>query len=668
MARQRQKLDNRGEIEEVRKLFRSVKEVWKKERLQSILLLLDTNNSFAEVASIVGRHPSRVMAWAKVFREEGLNAMLTRNSKNAGRKSKSDQKALDALKEKLKAGEFRTARQIEKWLKDEYGITYGKNSIYYQLGKLGGRLKVPRPSHTKKDEAEGKKFRETLAEKLSDLNLPKDKKVKLWIYDEMRYGLHPLMRTGAGKSTLMSILYGFYQADTGDILINDKVVSIQSSRDAIDAGIGMVHQHFMLVDTFSVLENVMLGAEDHALISKSAADARTELERLASEYQLSVHIDDLISELPVGEQQRTEILKALYRNAEILILDEPTGVLTPQEADQLFRVLNALKERGVTIILITHKLREIMDITDTVSVLRLGEMVAHRNTSETNMSELAELMVGRKLETRNYHRKDSLPANTETGIDVIDLGVIDKTGKQRLKNLSFSVKRGEILGVAGVAGNGQSMLLEVLSGITEPTSGSFVINEQKVSRDNPVGPAEMRSLKVHHVPEDRLKLGLVKAFTAAESSVLGYQRSIQFNLRGLLQLDRIRNACRGLMSGFDVRPGDPKLKSASFSGGNQQKLILARELEKMPDVLLVGQPTRGVDIGAIELIHEKIVEMRDGGCAVLLVSVELDEIMALADRIVVMYEGEIVAEINGRDADKTQLGLMMANAHQDDAA
>lgn len=473
---------------------------------------------------------------------------------------------------------------------------------------------------------------------------------------------------GAGKSTLMSILYGFYQADTGDILINDKVVSIHSSRDAIDAGIGMVHQHFMLVDTFSVLENVMLGAEEHALISKSAADARKELQRLASEYQLSVHIDDLISELPVGEQQRTEILKALYRNAEILILDEPTGVLTPQEADQLFRVLKALKERGVTIILITHKLREIMDITDTVSVLRLGEMVAHRNTSDTNMSELAELMVGRKLETKNYHREASLPAATETGIDVVDLGVVDKTGKQRLKNLSFSVKRGEILGVAGVAGNGQSMLLEVLSGITEPTTGRFIINGKEVTPESPVGPAEMRALKVHHVPEDRLKLGLVKAFTAAESSVLGYQRAVQFNLRGLLQLDRIRNACRGLMSGFDVRPGDPKLKSASFSGGNQQKLILARELEKMPDVLLVGQPTRGVDIGAIELIHEKIVEMRDAGCAVLLVSVELDEIMALADRIVVMYEGEIVAEINGRDADKTQLGLMMANAHKEAAA
>lgn len=473
---------------------------------------------------------------------------------------------------------------------------------------------------------------------------------------------------GAGKSTLMSILYGFYQADSGEVLINNKPVSIQSSHDAIDAGIGMVHQHFMLVETFSVLENVMLGAEDHALLSHSAADARRELQRLADEYQLSVHVDTLVSELPVGEQQRTEILKALYRHAEILILDEPTGVLTPQEADQLFRVLNALKDRGVTIILITHKLREIMDITDTVSVLRLGEMVAHLNTADTNMSELAELMVGRKLETRNYHRSQPLPADTECGIEVVDLGAVDRTGKVRFKNLSFTVKRGEILGVAGVAGNGQSMLLEVLSGITPPTSGQFSINGHTTTVDDPIGPSQMREYKVHHVPEDRLKLGLVKAFTAAESSVLGYQRSGAFNLRGLLQLDTIRGACRRLMESFDVRPGDPKLKSASFSGGNQQKLILARELEKEPEVLLVGQPTRGVDIGAIELIHEKIIEMRDRGCAVLLVSVELDEIMALADRIVVMFEGQIVAQINGRDADKTQLGLMMANAHQGAAA
>ncbi len=473
---------------------------------------------------------------------------------------------------------------------------------------------------------------------------------------------------GAGKSTLMSILYGFYQADSGTVHINGKPAVINSSHDAIDAGIGMVHQHFMLVETFSVLENVMLGAETHALLSRSANDARDKLQQLADDYQLSVNLDALVSTLPVGEQQRTEILKALYRRAQILILDEPTGVLTPQEADQLFRVLDALREQGVTIILITHKLREIMDITDTVSVLRLGEMVAHINTQDTSMAELAELMVGRKLETRNYHRVNPLPADTPLGIEVNDLTVVDSYGKRRINGISFSVRRGEIVGVAGVAGNGQSMLLEVLSGITQPTSGSFTINGQHVSAKEPFNPSRMRGQGVSHVPEDRLKLGIVKAFTAAESSVLGYQRSAKFNLRGLLRLDIIKSACVKLMQGLDVRPGNPHLKSASFSGGNQQKLILARELDKSPDVLLVGQPTRGVDIGAIELIHEKISDMRDIGGAVLLVSVELDEIMALADRIIVMFEGSIVAEVAGTDANKTQLGLMMANAHTDAAA
>ena len=473
---------------------------------------------------------------------------------------------------------------------------------------------------------------------------------------------------GAGKSTLMSILYGLYTADEGEVEIDGQVRSFDGPGDAIAAGIGMVHQHFMLVDTFTVLENVMLGAESHGLIRASAADARTELERLSAEYGLSVHPDALVGKLPVGEQQRTEILKALYRHAEILILDEPTGVLTPQEADQLFAVLRALRERGTTIVLITHKLREIMDVTDTVSVLRLGEMVAHRTTSETSPGELAELMVGRKLETRNYLRE--APATGEPGIDVRGLGLVEH-GQARLSDVTLQVRRGEILGVAGVAGNGQSALLEVLAGITEPTSGAFTINGHEAGPGNLPDPGRMRELRVNHVPEDRLKLGLVKAFTAAESSVLGYQRSADYGregwLKGLLRLDVVRSVCKRLMDGFDVRPANPKLKSASFSGGNQQKLILAREIDKAPEVLLVGQPTRGVDIGAIELIHERLVAMRDAGCAILMVSVELDEIMALSDRIVVMFEGRIVGELAGTEADKTTLGLMMANAHRDGA-
>ncbi len=472
---------------------------------------------------------------------------------------------------------------------------------------------------------------------------------------------------GAGKSTLMSILYGFYQADSGEIRINGKPITIQSSNEAIAAGIGMVHQHFMLVDTFSVIENVMLGAENHVLITPSAADARKELTRLSDEYQLTVDLETAAGELPVGEQQRTEILKALYRHADILILDEPTGVLTPQEVDQLFRVLNALKERGVTIILITHKLREIMDVTDSVSVLRLGEMVAHRETANTSIQELAELMVGRKVNNTNHLREEDVPESAPVGIDVNDVSLTDRHGVPALKNVSFNVRRGEIVGVAGVAGNGQSELLAVLSGITKPTSGTFTINGRVTSPSSPTNPSQMRKLKVNHVPEDRLKLGLVKAFSAAESSVLGYHRSEKLNLRGLLRVSTIKSLCANLMNALDVRPGNPNLKSASFSGGNQQKLILARELDKDPEVLLVGQPTRGVDIGAIELIHEKLVERRDAGCAILLVSVELDEIMALSDRILVMCEGEIVGELRGRDAEKTTLGLMMANAHGSDA-
>ncbi len=470
---------------------------------------------------------------------------------------------------------------------------------------------------------------------------------------------------GAGKSTLMSILYGFYQADSGEILINGKPTKIKSSRDAIDSGIGMVHQHFMLVETFTVLENVLLGAEQSAMLDKSESNAREVLEHLSAEYQLSVPLDAITGELPVGQQQRTEILKALYRNAEILILDEPTGVLTPQEADQLFRVLQALKDRGVTIILITHKLREIMDITDNVSVLRLGEIVSTQRTADTSTAALAELMVGRKLETQHFEKIDN--PDGENGIEVHNLTVKDDRGLTRIDNISFNVKRGEIVGIAGVAGNGQSTLLEVLAGIQSPGSGEFVINGHNVTSTTAISPKEMREIGVQHVPEDRLRLGLIKSFSAAESSVLGYQNRKKFNWRMFLNIRSIRTACKKLMQAFDVRPPDPKLKSSSFSGGNQQKLILARELDQSPSVLLVGQPTRGVDIGAIELIHQKIIEIRDANCAVLLVSVELDEIMTLSDRILVMFEGRIVGTMKGSDADKTTLGLMMANA-MDDAA
>ncbi len=464
---------------------------------------------------------------------------------------------------------------------------------------------------------------------------------------------------GAGKSTLMSILYGFYEADSGEILIGGKPATIRSSRDAISAGIGMVHQHFMLVDNMSVVENIMLGAESGAILTSSVAAARAELERLERDYSLDVDPDALAGDLPVGQQQRVEILKALYRGAEILILDEPTGVLTPQETDQLFRILDSLRKQGVTIVLITHKLREIMAVTDDVSVMRGGEMIAHRETAQTNKEELAELMVGRKV---LLSLDKAAPQAGETVLAVEGLTFVDKAGVPRVDNISFSVRAGEIVGIAGVSGNGQSELLELLSGVRPVTAGGFSLMGERFSASRRLDPAKMRDLKVAHVPEDRLRSGLVRTFAAEESAVLGYHRDAAYNGAVFTKRDAIQQDCATKMTDFDVRPPNPKLKTANFSGGNQQKLVLAREISRDPRLLLVGQPTRGVDIGAIEFIHRNIVAMRDAGSAVLLVSVELDEIMSLSDRILVMFEGRIVGEVPAHEADERLLGLMMANA------
>ena len=475
---------------------------------------------------------------------------------------------------------------------------------------------------------------------------------------------------GAGKSTLMSILYGFYEADSGSIEVDGRPVRIRTSKDAIAAGIGMVHQHFMLVETFSVLENVMLGAESGALLKESRVAARAELQRLSRDYGLSVNPDALTGDLAVGDQQRVEILKALYRHCEILILDEPTGVLTPQETDQLFRILQALKARGVTVILITHKLREIMAVTDAVTVMRQGEVVAERKTAETNRAELAELMVGRKV---RLGLEKVASAATDDVLSVEHLTLVDDAGVKRLDDIGFSLRAGEIVGIAGVSGNGQSELLEVLSGMRAPSAGKMTLLGREISREKPCAPDEMRALGLAHVPEDRHRLGLVTGFAAWESALLGYQREPGCGPAGwgrswLIHRGNAERNCAGLMEGFDVRPRQPVLKSAKFSGGNQQKLILAREMTREPKVLLVGQPTRGVDIGAIEFIHQQIVAMRDKGSAVLLVSVELDEIMSLADRILVMFQGRVVGEVSGAEADERQLGLLMANAQPDTAA
>ena len=458
---------------------------------------------------------------------------------------------------------------------------------------------------------------------------------------------------GAGKSTLMSILYGFYQADNGEIKVNGEKLVIADTDVAIDAGIGMVHQHFMLVEDFTVLENIMLGAEGGALLGKGASAARKELKRLESEYGLEVDPDAVIEELPVGLQQRVEILKAMFRGAEILILDEPTGVLTPAEADHLFRILGMLREQGKTVILITHKLREIMAITDNVSVMRRGEMVATRKTSETTVEELAELMVGRRVLLR-VEKGEANPG--EVALSVRNLTVHDGRGVPMVKNVSFDVRKGEIVGIAGVAGNGQSELLEALSGIRKPHSGEIWIDGKKITHAD---PAQMREIGVAHIPEDRHHMGLILPFEERENNILGYHHRDAYGRGGVLDRQAILEDAKARIEKYDIRPPNPMLKTANFSGGNQQKIVVAREIERDPDILLVGQPTRGVDIGAIEFIHSRIIDMRDSGKAVLLVSVELDEIRALSDRILVMFAGENVGETTP-EADEQKLGLMMA--------
>ena len=463
---------------------------------------------------------------------------------------------------------------------------------------------------------------------------------------------------GAGKSTLMSIIYGFYHADSGEMKVKGAPYKPGGSQDAIAAGIGMVHQHFMLVNTFTVLENIILGVEQGFTLAPSLAAAKKKLKELAAQYGLDVPLDAVVEDLPVGLQQRVEILKALYRGAEILILDEPTGVLTPQEAEHLFAILAKLKDQGTTVILITHKLREIMAITDQVSVMRRGEMVVHVATVNTSREDLAELMVGRKVRL-TVDKEDTQAGDVLLQAD--KLRYVDATGVERIKSVSFNVRAGEVVGIAGVSGNGQSELLELLSGIIKPASGSFAIGSHQIDANNPADAGEIRDYGLGHVPEDRHKMGLINKFSAQEAFIMGYHNHAMYN-RGLLQdKNAILRDCQEKMDKWDVRPANPQLKTANFSGGNQQKLVIAREVEKNPDVLLIGQPTRGVDIGAIEFIHKQVIAMRDAGKAVLLVSVELDEILSLSDRILVMFDGAIVGEVSAAQADEKTLGLMMAN-------
>ena len=462
---------------------------------------------------------------------------------------------------------------------------------------------------------------------------------------------------GAGKSTLMGILYGYHLPDRGEILVRGQPAAIRSSQDALAAGIGMVHQHFMLVEPFTVVENVVLGVEGVFLLKAGLALARAELERLGREYHLEVNLDARVGDLGVGQRQRVEILKALYRGADVLILDEPTAVLTPQEADHLFRILRALRGEGKTVVLITHKLREIREVTDVVTVMRQGRVVATLPTAGTTPEQLAELMVGRRVSLR----VDKVPSHPgDAVLEVADLVIEDGLGVERVKGVNFSVRRREIVGIAGVAGNGQSELLEALAGICPVKSGRIRWRGQDITGQAIRSPRGMRWLGLSHVPEDRQRMGLIIPFSARESAILGYHDEPTYNRHLRLRRGAVAASFRRLAAEYDVRPADGTLPTSAFSGGNQQKIVLARELDRNPDLLLVGQPTRGVDIGAIEFIHRRLVALRDAGKAILLVSVELDEILALSDRILVMHDGRIVGEVSQAEATERAIGLMMA--------
>ena len=479
--------------------------------------------------------------------------------------------------------------------------------------------------------------------------------VDLWVRAGTVHGI--VGENGAGKSTLMSVLYGFYTADSGTIEVFGKTAIIRNADEAIALGIGMVHQHFMLVDTLSALDNVMLGAEPHWLLDRAQTEVRAKLDSLMQRTGLRVDLDRLVCDLAVGDRQRLEILKALYRGAKILILDEPTAVLTPQETQQLFEVLRVLRSQGTTILLITHKLREVLALCDYVTVMRAGRVVEELPIAHASIEGLAQAMVGRKV---NMGRLDEAPRPAgQVLLQAIDISLSDAMNVTRLSHLNLQLCAGEIVGLAGVSGNGQSELLDVLCGLQKPSEGRLNLNGHEFTPSHWLDPLTARELGLAHVPEDRHARALVMSFGAWESAVLGYDKLPEYARFGWMIHQRMREATAKLMNRFDVRPPNPSLVCSKFSGGNQQKLVLAREMGQHPKVLLVGQPTRGVDIGAIEFIYSQLRAMRDAGWAVLVVSSELDEILALSDRVMVMNQGRVTGELAINDCTEAQLGLLM---------
>jgi simple sugar transport system ATP-binding protein len=482
-------------------------------------------------------------------------------------------------------------------------------------------------------------------------------------FDLRRGEVHALLgENGAGKSTLMSILYGLYTADSGEILMNGMPVTISSPKHAIELGIGMVHQHFMLIPVMTVTENIVLADEPRQAGVLLDYDTATERVRELSEsFGLAVNPSALIQEITVGQQQRVEILKALYRGAEILILDEPTAVLTPQEAQELFGIVNELKAQGKSIVFISHKLNEVLEIADRISVLRRGKLVETISREGATEAGLARSMVGREVLLR-VEKKPGQPGDPL--LQVEDLVVRDDRGLEAVRGVSLEVRSGEIVGIAGVDGNGQSELIDALTGLRHPASGSIRIGGQELSR---ASAREALDAGLGHIPEDRQRRGLVLEFNLAENLVLHDYGKEPFSKLGWVNPRRWFRWARGLLQEFDVRGGGPTTRGSSLSGGNQQKVVVAREVSRNPSVLIAAQPTRGLDVGAIEFVHRRLVEQRDAGKAVLLVSLELEEIVSLSDRILVLYEGRIVAEFPP-DVSEEELGFAMVGGQRSEAA
>jgi ABC-type uncharacterized transport system ATPase subunit len=481
-------------------------------------------------------------------------------------------------------------------------------------------------------------------------------------FDLRRGEVHALLgENGAGKSTLMSILYGLYTADSGQILMDGKPVTISSPKHAIELGIGMVHQHFMLIPVMTVTENIVLAEEPvHGGVLLDYDAAEEKVRELSQSFGLAVNPHALIEKITVGQQQRVEILKALYRGAEILILDEPTAVLTPQEAKELFEIIESLKAQGKSIVFISHKLNEVLEISDRITVLRRGKQIETINREGATEAGLARSMVGREVLLR-VEKRPGDPG--EPLLRVQDLVVRDDRGLEAVRGVSFEVRAGEIVGIAGVDGNGQSELIDALAGLRHVADGSIVVGDDDITRAT---ARDALDAGIGHIPEDRHRRGLVLDFNLAENLVLHDYGKQPFSRFGWLSPRRWINWARGLLKEFDVRGGGPTTRSGSLSGGNQQKVVIAREVSRDPSVLIAAQPTRGLDVGAIEFVHRRLVEQRDAGKAVLLVSLELEEVLSLSDRILAIYEGQIVGEFPP-DVSEEEIGFAMIGGKRREA-